>query len=273
MPSKQHSNDEDLVLKDQYIVPPTRKAKTAPPKPWPLPDFETLKIDDWDFPGESNLPPHVDISSPLDIFGLFFADEWVKKFVKWTNVFAEYHLTPEAKQPKHAARPWQPTNKEEVYIYLAAVIHMGITPETCVGDYWGNIDNHGVEHVIKQYITLNRFEQLDRYFRITQPLELGGPEPHSTFDRIQDFSEHVRLLCRELFTPGIHLAVDESIQRFMGRLNKIVNIPSKPTPEGFKIWILANHGYILDWLWHARGDGKGPVDLDEAFTEEGFSKT
>jgi len=62
MPSKQHCNDEDLVLKDQYIVPPTRKAKTAPPKSWPLPDFETLKIDDWDFPGEPNLPLHVDIS-------------------------------------------------------------------------------------------------------------------------------------------------------------------------------------------------------------------
>jgi hypothetical protein len=54
MPSKQHHNDEDLVLKDQYIVSPTRKAKIAPPKPWPLPDSETLKIDDWDFPGESN---------------------------------------------------------------------------------------------------------------------------------------------------------------------------------------------------------------------------
>jgi len=60
----------------------------------------------------------------------------------------------------------------------------------------------------------------------------------------------------------------------MGRAPEIVNIPSKPTPEGFKIWVLANEGYILDWLWHAKGDKKGPVDLDPSFTEdEGFSKT
>jgi hypothetical protein len=59
----------------------------------------------------------------------------------------------------------------------------------------------------------------------------------------------------------------------MGRAPEIVNIPSKPTPEGFKIWVLANEDYILDWLWHARGDKAGPVDLDETFTEEGFSKT
>jgi hypothetical protein len=77
-----------------------------------------------------------------------------------------------------------------------------------------------------------------------------------------------------LYNPGAHLAVDETIERFMGRAPEIVNIPSKPTPEGFKIWVLANGGYILDWLWHARGDKAGPVDLDETFTEEeGFSKT
>ena len=59
----------------------------------------------------------------------------------------------------------------------------------------------------------------------------------------------------------------------MGRVPEIVNIPSKPTPEGFKIWVLANRGYVLDWLWHAKGDKKGPVDLDKAFLDEGFIKT
>jgi hypothetical protein len=59
----------------------------------------------------------------------------------------------------------------------------------------------------------------------------------------------------------------------MGRAPKIINIPSKPTPEGFKIWVLTNEGYILNWLWHARGNG-GLVDLDESFTkDEGFLKT
>ena len=71
----------------------------------------------------------------------------------------------------------------------------------------------------------------------------------------------------------MHFAVDETIKHFMGRAPEIVNISNKPTPEGFKIWILANEGYVLDWLWHVRGDNGGPVDLDEYFTkEEGFSK-
>ena len=63
--------------------------------------------------------------------------------------------------------------------------------------------------------------------------------------------------------------------RYIGRAAETVTIPTKPTPEGFKIWVLANQGYILDWLFHAKGDGddKGPVDLDGFWLEEGFSKT
>ena len=59
----------------------------------------------------------------------------------------------------------------------------------------------------------------------------------------------------------------------MGRAREIVNIPSKPTPEGFKLWVLANQGYVLDWLYHAKGV-LGPIDLDPFWTKfRGFSKT
>ncbi|OCK75867.1 hypothetical protein K432DRAFT_307600, partial [Lepidopterella palustris CBS 459.81] len=63
-------------------------------------------------------------------------------------------------------------------------------------------------------------------------------------------------------------AVDESIERFTGRASEIVNIPSKPTPEGFKIWILGNQGYVLDWLFHSKGLGKGSYDLDMTFVQD-----
>ena len=60
---------------------------------------------------------------------------------------------------------------------------------------------------------------------------------------------------------------------FIGRANEIVNIPSKPTPEGFKIWVLANQGYVLDWLYHGKGT-LGPIDLDPHWTKFlGFLKT
>ena len=59
----------------------------------------------------------------------------------------------------------------------------------------------------------------------------------------------------------------------MGYAPEIVNIPSKLTLEGFKIQILANKGYILDFMWYAKGNKKGLVDLDISFiNNKGFLK-
>ena len=87
-----------------------------------------------------------------------------------------------------------------------------------------------------------RFQQLDRHFRASPPWPKSNKTPRTTFDRDDKLAEHIRLTCRMLYTPGTHLAVDETIRRFMGRAPEVVNIPSKPTPQGFKILVLANEG-------------------------------
>ncbi|OCK74316.1 hypothetical protein K432DRAFT_398181 [Lepidopterella palustris CBS 459.81] len=77
---------------------------------------------------------------------------------------------------------------------------------------------------------------------------------NTIFDRIDELSEYLRVLYRKYWRPGPHLAVDETIQRFMGRAPEIVNIPTKPTPEGDK-------------------KEQGPQDLYRSFLEEDFTKT
>jgi Transposase IS4 len=44
--------------------------------------------------------------------------------------------------------------------------------------------------------------------------------------------------------PGSDVAIDECIEGFEGRGKEAVNIPSKPTPMGFKQWVLASDGYF-----------------------------
>ena len=117
---------------------------------------------------------------------------------------------------------------------------MGLVIEPAIEDYWGSLLSHGSEHKISRYISKNRFKQIDRYIRCTTPWPENDGVSHTTFDRVDELSEHLRILSRQYYSPGAHLAVDETIERFMGRAPEIVNIPSKPTPEGFKIWVLAN---------------------------------
>jgi len=95
-----------------------------------------------------------------------------------------------------------------------------------------------------------------------------------TFTQINELSKHIWLTCKRLYSPGTHFVINETIQHFMGCAFEIINIPFKPTPEGFKIWVLANEGYILDFMWHTKGDRKDSVNLNKSFVnKEGFSKT
>ena len=90
-----------MSRKTNYIVPPTRKAKQGAPELWELPDFEQLEIDDWDYPGEPNLPPSVDLTSAFDIWSLFFSDELMDKIMEWRNTFAARKPTPPEKYPQN----------------------------------------------------------------------------------------------------------------------------------------------------------------------------
>ena len=243
MPSNRTRIDIDLVQSTQYNVPPHKTAKIPPPKPWPLPNFEPLHIDNFDDHGSPNLPPKVDTHDPFKLFSLFFTEDIMDKLVEWTNKHAE--LYPPDEETEHP-RLWQPTCRQELYAYFGVLIHMGITIESSIEDYWKDLNTHGTEHIVKKYMGAVRFQQLDQHFRASPPWPPSDQAPKTTFTRVDELAEHIRLTCRKLYNPGTHLAVDETIQRFMGRAREIVNIPSKPTPEGFKIWVLGNEGYILD---------------------------
>jgi hypothetical protein len=98
MPSNRARIDVDLVEPTQYNVWLNQTAKKPRPKPWPLPKFEPLHIDDWDNYGLLNLPPGVDTYDSFKLFKLFFIDEIMDKLVAWTNEYAELYLLDEDKE-------------------------------------------------------------------------------------------------------------------------------------------------------------------------------
>ena len=162
-----------------------------------------------------------------------------------------------------------PICRRELYIYFRVVIYIGITIELAIEDYWGLITK-GAAYKVIEYISKNRFQQLKRYIRCS-PMPQDGF--YTIFNRVDKLSKHLRVLYRKFQRPSLYLAVNKTIQRFIGCVAKTVNIPSKLTPKGFKIWVLANRGYVLDQLQHTKGNKKGPVNLDEAFLNKGFIKT
>ena len=152
---------------------------------------------------------------------------------------------------------------------------MGVHAETAIEDFWNTDPQKGPIHeLLREAIPLKRWQQIDRFLHISKPQLPQETQRESPFQKLEPLNKQLRQRFKQYWKAGTHLAVDKKIQRFIGRSKEIVNIPSKPTPEGFKIWVLANTGYVLDWLYHAKGDSQGPIDLDDFWTEDlGFSKT
>ncbi|KAJ0126248.1 Uncharacterized protein HZ326_30647 [Fusarium oxysporum f. sp. albedinis] len=93
---------------------------------------------------------------------------------------------------------------------------------------------------------LRKFELITRYFR--------------TFDHTNlDWSNHIQRVSIKLYLPGTNLTVDECMVPFTGRSKETTLVKGKPTPVGFKIWVIAQQGYFLQWLWHVKASPVVPA--------------
>jgi hypothetical protein len=101
-------------------------------------------------------------------------------------------------------------------------------------------------HPIAHFMSHETFEQLYRSFRPYDPRS----SYEGSFDRVSEWSAVIQQASLQYWIPGTNIAVDECIQHFEGRTLEKVIIKSKPTPEGFKIWAIAEAGYFLSWLPH-----------------------
>ena len=161
MPRNRARIDVDLVQKTQYNIPLNKIAKTPPLKPWPLLYFKPLYINNWDDYSLLNLPLDVDQHNPYKLFSLFFIEDIINKLIEWTNKHTELYLL--YKETEHA-RLQQPICKEELYAYFSVLIYIGITIELYIKDYWKDLDTYSTEHIVKKYILIVRFQQLNYYF-------------------------------------------------------------------------------------------------------------
>ena len=268
MPRNKVSNDLDHVRLDPK---PSKTPKGSPPEPWPLPTYTPLRIKKTRTHGQGYLPNTIPSDDPYAIFSLFFSYEVIQTLVQHTNEYALMNPGPESSD----SRMWFPTTVKEFQAWLGASIWMGLHAESSIPEFWNTDPLKGPIHEqVFKHISLKRWQQIDRFFHISKPTPSSQQE--SPFVKLEPLSETLRLAFKKYWKPGTHLSVDETIQRFLGRSKEIVNIPSKPTPEGFKIWVLANQGYVLDWLYHAKGSnkGEGPQDICDYWTKDlGFNQT
>ncbi len=102
---------------------------------------------------------------------------------------------------------------------------------------------------LAQFITLFKnimsrkwWKQIHRYFHIWDPAldhftSNRTARPHEKVDPI---TKLLLSAFQQYWKPATDVTIDECIKAFTGRTADTVNIPTKPTPIRFKIWVLAD---------------------------------
>ena len=108
---------------------------------------------------------------------------------------------------------------------------------------------------------MKRWQQINRFFHLI----LLNTIHQDVFQKIDRFNEHFRVSFKLYWNIDTHLIVDKCIQRFINEFDVIVHISSKSKSENYKIWILVNDNYVLNWLYHVKNDKKNFVNLNSVY--------
>ena len=282
--NKGRSNDHDFVPPTQYK--PSR-TKNKPPGFSPLkliPGFKAMDLNRTT--SSSQIPNTINSSSPEALFTLFFTESVIDRIIQYTNANAEkIRADPVASRAQnirfhnsHNQLPWKPVTSSEILTYLGVLIYMGIYTTPNINDYWNTNEKSGPVHSpVRNSMGRERWKQIHRYFHVwdsalDHSVSNSTARPH---EKVNPLAKLLLPAFQRYWKPATDVAIDECIEGFTGRTSDTVNIPTKPTPIGFKIWVLADQGYVFDLLWHVKGDGKdeGPQGLHTTWEKQGFSRT
>src|SRR4051812_34716049 len=95
---------------------------------------------------------------------------------------------------------------------------------------------------------LYHFQQIKYYLYISKPQDNNGPY----YAKVEPLLSHIHEILKKLYIPSLNISVDEMIVRFSGHSIHIIRIRGKPTPEGYKIFALCDHGYTYTFLPSSR---------------------
>jgi hypothetical protein len=226
-----HSSDEETEADDEGSTSEEEmeeKENVDPNVAW------TNQTHDINLPPFTLLPgsclPHHRVMTEMGYLQYFLTPSLISTIAHNTNLYAA---------SKGAPAGWA-TSAEEVWLFIAVHIYMGIVDLPQLHMYWEEGWRQGF---IVNAFSRDRFKELLRYFHIAPPTPQGVQ--HTVIQKIAPLYHLCQTTFSEYFIPPREFTIDETMVRFKGRSTWKTIIKGKPTPIGYKLFTIASHGYLL----------------------------
>nr|CAH7734315.1 unnamed protein product [Callosobruchus chinensis] len=188
-----------------------------------------------------NLDDHIEL--PIDVFLCLFPEELIDSVVFHTNLYATQ------KQTNDGGKPFQPTNREEIKLFLGVNILMGVKKLTSLKDYWSSQEEIRDSYISK-VISRDRFYWLLSHLHFSDNA-LQPKKGDQNFNKLYKLGSLLTTLSRtykEFYSPTEFQAIDESMIKYKGRSSMKQYMPAKPTKRGYKVWVRADDsGFVCEF--------------------------
>lgn len=231
--------------------------------------FEPLEMVE-PFSPSIQIPPETNLSSAYSLFSLFIPEELIALLSTNTNKYAQN------KDAGNTGREWHDTTVADIKSFLAILIYMGVHISPRDEDYWQTMEEP--IHMPRRFMGLKRFQQIKRFFHVADPdpeaavneaMRLNLKPSQMWWYKLEPFASHLRIACLRYWKPSNAVSIDETMIRGFGRSHHTFKMPNKPIKQGYKLFAIADQGYILYWLWASRHKSLVEVKKQDDLTMTG----
>ena len=155
---------------------------------------------------------------------------------------------------------WEDTSPDEIKVFVAHLIVMGILKKNSLKQYWSR-DSILNMPFFGHYMSRNCFQNILRNLHVIDPDETNPPKGEADHDPLFSVRPMVDMMQRNFHTkyrPGKELSLNESMCPFKGRVHFKCYNPKKPNRFHIKLFMVCepSTGYICGFEVYT-GDESG----------------
>jgi len=214
---------------------------------------QSCPVADVPFTGKPGIQVQVPTSA-LKFVQLFcLTDDDLQYITAETNRYAHQYFTenPKDSLPTNSRlRDWKDTSKEELKLFFALVISMGLVVKPKLEDYW-SMDEVLETPFFGTVMARNRFELILKFLHAADNTNCKkrGEDGYDPLFRIRELHDRYLTRSQSVYVPERDLSLDEATMLWKGHVSYRVYNPKKPIKFGVKIYEVCESvsGYIVNW--------------------------
>lgn len=240
---------------------------TATHQPWSLYDFNWKEFSDSPVSPESrretffqnNVGPTIPRVDPYDIF----IDIWDRPIMehialetnKYAQQVAAQMMETNTLKPTSRISRWVDTSVDELYVFFAIILAMGVVVNTRLEEYWTATVDIFQTPGFSVHMSIDRFKLLSKciHFNDNDMFTLELDDSEAKLFKIKPIVDHLNYKFQVLYTPTQNIALDESLLMWKGWLQMSQMIPNKAARRGLKTYEVCESqtGYLWRFEIHS----------------------